>query len=158
MKLGQIWSIDLVIALAIFTTGMVLFYLYALNYGEEADTALASLTYDAEHLAAVLLTSGYPANWSNGDVVVVGISDNNQVNETKLAQLASLTTADYARTQALFGTSYNWYLNFSEPLILNGSLVATVGQATSAPRDMIRVQRITVYRNKPTVMNVHVWN
>lgn len=157
MKRAQIWSIDLVIAVMIFTIGIVFFFVYALNYGQDAQSELEGLQYDAVHLAETLKTTGYPINWSANDVIIPGIIDNGQVNESKLAELAALTDANYDRTRTLFATRYHWYLNFSQPMIIQNITRSTIGQTSTNPANVFRVQRITVYRNKPVVMNIYLW-
>ena len=157
MEKAQIWSIDLIIAVMIFTTGIVFFYVYTLNYGQEVENTLASLEYDAGHIADMLHTSGFPKNWSSEDVITLGISDSGQINESKLAELAALTDSDYSRTQTLFTTQYNWYINFSEPMLIGITTRNTIGSTSTNPANNLRVQRITVYRNKPVLMNVYIW-
>lgn len=157
MDNGQIWSIDLIIAAMIFTTGIVFFYVYALNYGQEAGAELENMQYDARHIADTLYTPGFPTNWSAGDAIALGISDQGQLNESKLAALNALATADYSRTRALFATTYFWYVNLSEPLLINNVTHSAIGLVPQNPKNMFRVQRITAYKNKPVVMNIYVW-
>lgn len=159
MKRAQIWSLDVLVASVIFVLGLVFFYLYTLNYTRESGDALSFIRYDAERIADDLLTAGYPQNWSAGDVVMLGISDNNKVNEIKLVQLRNLADTNYERTRGLFATRYQWYLNFSESDDdENNSSIAYIGKKNDSPSNLFRVQRLTIYRNKPAVLNIHLWN
>ncbi len=157
MSKGQIWSIDLIIAVTIFLTGIIFFYVYTLNYGNDADTTLVEMQYDAEHIADIVRSAGYPKNWSPGEVNIPGIIDEGHINESKLSKLALLTEQDYQRTKALFATSYNWFINFSEPMIIGNVTYASIGQTSTNPTELFRVQRITIYRNKPVIMNIYIW-
>ena len=117
MKHAQIWSLDLLVASAIFVLGLVFFYLYTLNYARESDDMLSFMRYDAERITDALLSAGYPLNWSEDNVILLGISSNQAVNETKLAQLNALAENNYERTRGLFifwclHPSIAWYHKF----------------------------------------------
>ena len=83
-KKSQAWGIDLMIAMVIFSVGLVSFYFYSLNSGEEANGITDQLFYDGNIIANDILSEGYPLNWGTEDVVKIGIISDNRINETKL--------------------------------------------------------------------------
>ena len=98
-KRSQAWGMDLVIALAIFSVGLVAFYIYSLNAPSEAKEVIDSLFYDGKIIANSILSEGYPINWNLSNVVTLGILSENKINETKLRRFYNLTQTNYPKTK-----------------------------------------------------------
>lgn len=134
-KQGQGWGLDVVAAVVIFISGVIILYVYALNYTSQTQDTLNELTYEA-HLAADLVLS-------NDDT---GILVDNVVNQSKL----DLFNASYLSRKGFFGMSHDFYFT------LDG--VGPFGKLNeSAVTDEIAVNRITIYQNKlaPFVLRVY---
>jgi len=158
LKKGQAWGFDLMIAISIFMIGIVGFYLFSLNSPSEGRDTLDSLFYDGNLIADSLLSEGYPENWDSNSVINIGIVNDNRINETKLQRLYDLTISDYSKTKNLFNTRFNYYFNFSRPIIMGGVYVEFIGQKDLNPDNIIKIQRFVIFENNPVTLNVYVWS
>ncbi len=144
-KLAQAWGFDLLIATMIFFATVFVFFIYSINYPLEGKEDLSSLEYEASIIAENLMSEGYPADWDESNVVTIGISTSGKINETKLSNFQEL---DYDHTRNLFNINNDYYVN------LSGNLI---GELPSDPESLIRVDRLTIYENKPVTLSVYVW-
>ena len=83
-KRSQGWGMDLIIAVTIFTFGLVAFYIYSLNSPGEAKEKIEILSYEGKILANTILSEGSPTDWDTEHVDKIGILSDNKINETKL--------------------------------------------------------------------------
>lgn len=157
MKKAQAWGFDLFMALIIFTSGIIAFYLYALNMPSEAENIIDTMNYQGNAISNSLLSEGYPLNWNENDVTNIGILSNDRINQTKLEKFSSLSSANYVRTKFLFNTRYEYYVSLSENFIINGNEVEGIGNKPTSPKNLIKITRITIYNNKPVTFNLEVW-
>ena len=153
-KRAQIWGFDLMIAMVIFISGILAFYIYSINYPSEGQDKIDSLSYEGEIIGENLLTSGYPSNWSDDNVAVIGIVDENRINATKLEQFYNLANDPngYNLSRAIFNTKYEYFINFSKEIGFNG-----IGLEFSNPVNLVRIPRITIYKNQTITMNIYIW-
>ena len=166
-KKSQVWGLDLVIALTIFLVGIVIFFIYALNFTNEAEENLDALFNDGNIIANILLSEGVPADWNSGNVVAPGLLYNNQVNETKLERFYNLVNSDYAETRKILNTKFDFYFYFTEKIDINGNEVDGIGKLgvnrdnlieIEQPNNIVKITRITLYKNKPTQLNLYMWD
>lgn len=162
-KRGQAWGFDLMIAVTIFAVGIIIFYVYSINYPEEGRETLDKLYYEGNLIADSILSEGFPESWNSDNVIRIGILSNNKVNETKLEGIYNLTTetpGGYFRTQGLFNTKYNYFFNFSEQIILDRDPplpIPGIGQQATNPTNLIKITRFTSYQNKPVILDIYIW-
>jgi len=156
-KKAQAWGFDLLIALIIFTLGIIAFYLYALNMPNEAESIMETMNYQGNAISNSILSEGYPLNWNQDDVTNIGILSNNKINQTKLERFFSLSSANYVRSKSLFNTRYEYYVSLSENFTINGSEVEGIGNKPTSPKNLIKIARLTIYNNKPIIFNLEVW-
>ncbi|MDP4039654.1 MAG: hypothetical protein Q8P57_03690 [Candidatus Pacearchaeota archaeon] len=157
-KKAQAWGFDLIIGSSIFIVGVILLYFYSINYVTETNEILSSLNYDGENIADNLLSSGYPENWDSENVINIGISNDNKINQTKLDRFAGIIEDDYPKTKSLLNTRYDYYLNFSNQMTISGEPLEGIGVYPENPENIIKVTRFTIYEDKPITMDVYVWN
>src|SRR3989344_7760844 len=86
-KTGQAWSLDLVIAITIFIIGLIGIYVYALNLSYNSEERLSLIRSEAELVSSVILSEGYPENWTIDNVEAPGIISEDKINQTKLEKL-----------------------------------------------------------------------
>ena len=108
-KRSQTWGLDVIIAVYLFSIGIVVFLIYSMNYSAEAVNALDKLHYDGDSIMRSLLSDGSPADWNESNVVTIGITTNNKINITKLERFYTLTQTNYNKTKLIFNTKYNYY-------------------------------------------------
>ena len=165
-KKAQAWGFDLMIASIIFVSGIVIFYIYTLNYPKETQEKLDKLNYIGENIAQSLLDTGYPDGWTTIEVSRIGLTNSNKINQTKLDRFYELANeplnpSGYAKAKSIFGTSYDFFVNLSVPMTISGSTPAEngigkdfTGQVTT---NLIKTTRLTIYENKPVTIYIYIW-
>jgi len=162
-KKAQGWGIDLIVALMIFSAATILFYTFSLNYFSDSEDNFNLLKNDGELIMNHLLSEGYPQNWNQTNVVKIGLLSNERINQTKLELFYNLTQTDYQKTKNLFLTKYDYFFS-----IENKNITISVGQirGIGKPRtiinkinatNLIKIKRISVYKEKPVTVYLYVW-
>jgi hypothetical protein len=141
-KKAQGWGLDLIAAIVIFMSGVIVLYVYSINYVSESQNNLESMVYEGNLAAELILTDDDR-----------GILANDQINQTKLEEF----NASYSTRKANFGIKDDFYFKI-EGLELFGNPVDYIGKAnTTEVTDMIQITRITVYKNKITKFELYIW-
>ncbi len=158
-KKGQAWGFDLMIALVIFISGIVLFYLFSLNSPSQGTETLDELRYEAQLIGSNLVTPGFPTDWTSATVVQIGITDNGKINQTKLDRLYNITTAPsgYSATRSLFNTHNEYFFNFSTQMFIEGNPVEGIGNQPSSASNIIRYSRLAIYNDQPVTISILSW-
>lgn len=161
-KKAQIWGLDLVVAVAIFSISLSIFYFYALNGKAEVFEKIELLSYDAKQISQSILSSGYPEDWNEQNVVEIGLTTDGKLNETKIGRFYNMTQNDYNETKRLLKTSNDYYFFLDENLSFGTTSVRGIGKPDFDLNnfdfdDMINVKRIVVYKNKPVEARFYVW-
>ena len=161
-KTGQIFGLDLMIAMIIFLIGIMAFFLYSINSPSETKESLSSLFYDGDLITDSLLSEGYPQDWNSDDVIKIGISDNKEINQTKLERFYDLAQTNYAKTKSLFNTKYNYYFFLSQTMTINSEQVEGIGKPgvnkeNIQASNLIKVTRVTSYNKKPVSAYLYIW-
>jgi hypothetical protein len=164
-KTAQGWGMDLIIAVSIFTMGLVAFYIYSLNSPGEAKENLETLSYEGRILANTILSEGSPANWDAENYFKIGILTNNKINETKLQYFHELTDsdADYNDTKQKFDMSYEYYFYLSDIMDIDGGIdgIGKPGVDRNSgyenAKNLVKVTRYTIYKNKPMTAYFYIW-
>lgn len=163
-KKAQAWGFDLMVAVVIFLSGIIIFYIYSLNAPGQGKETIENLFFDGNFITDSLLSAGSPNDWSESNVISIGITDNNRINESKLETLYDFANPSsnpngYQVTKSLFNTRFEYFFNFTEtPITINDATVQGVGSYFSqTPKNLIKIQRITIYQNKPVTLDLYIW-
>ncbi|MBI3622879.1 hypothetical protein HY212_02250 [Candidatus Pacearchaeota archaeon] len=140
-KSGQAWSLDVVIAIVIFTIGIVLLYVYAINYFSKSDELLNNLFYEGNIAAQLIL--------SDDDL---GILSGDAVNQTKLDQFNS----SYDQKKTMLGITKDFYFSI-DGMVVNDIPASYVGMKSQNPENVVQITRITIYNNKPVKFQLYIW-
>jgi len=157
---GQIWGFDLIIAMVIFLIGIVAVYIYAINFVSNSGNILESMFYDGHLLSSLILSEGSPKNWTSYDnVEIPGILSEEKINQTKLDFFYKLTDSEegYERIKKLLDTSYEFYFYFPGIKVMNES-IGGIGKAPTEQENLIKIERFTIYENKPVKLTLYIWN
>ena len=157
MKKGQAWGFDLMIGAGIFMIGLTVFFLYTLNYPKGNEETGKDLEYEAKRIASDLLSSGLPTNWNEINVQKIGLTSNNLINQTKLDLFYNLMQNNYNNTKILFGTKYDYFVNASNSLNINGNPISGIGIYPINVKNEVKLTRVTVYEGVPINLEVTVW-
>jgi hypothetical protein len=158
IKRGQAWGFDLMVASTIFIAGIIIFYLYTINYPTQGKEILEELFYEGNLATDNLLSKGIPENWDQTNIIIIGITDSGKINQTKLDRLYDLSQTDYQKTKGLLNTKYDYFFNFSKQMTANGTQINGIGtQIPQNPRNRLKVARFTIYNNEPVSLDLHIW-
>jgi len=160
-KVGQAWGFDLMIGLVVFLSGMILFYFFSLNSPNEGQQYIDELLYEGNLVGDNLLSEGYPQDWEVGNVVRIGLTTNDKINQTKLNNLYNLTAQQpggYQSSKALMNIKNEYFFNFSEQMSAHVGNIAGIGSVPpSNPRNLVKITRLTIYENEPVTINIFIW-
>ena len=156
----------MMIASMIFISGIIIFYVYSLNYPKESQEALDSLFSEGDFIAESILGEGLPADWTESNVVRIGITTNHKINNTKLERFYNLANSQinptgYARSKSILNTKYNFFMNLSEAIIIGNTEIPEGGIGKSfqgiETKSIIKITRATIYNNKIVSLNLYIW-
>ena len=116
-KTGQAWGFDLLTAISLFFIGIILFFMYSINYPKESQQEIEILQYESNYISEMLISSGYPSDWNTSNVGKIGVVDDGKINETKLQRFYNLANNNvnptgYLQAKSLFNTKYEFFVNF----------------------------------------------
>lgn len=163
-KRAQIWGIDLLAGMALFLVGIVILFTYSLNQPDEARENFDFLFYDGGIIANNLMSSGYPTSWNSDDVITLGISNDNRIDESKLEKIYDMVYVDnnYSLTKSLFHTQYDYYFFLDQNMTINSVEVDGIGKPGVTrdnvdSKNLIKITRFTIYKNKTTPLYIYIW-
>jgi hypothetical protein len=157
-KKAQAWGFDITVAIIIFSLGLIVFFIYSINYSNEGAETFENLISEGNFIADNLLSSGIPENWNPEDVRGVGIISSGKINNTKLESFYNLSLADYSKTKRLLNTEHDYFISFNENISLSNRSIAGIGkeEIITNSSNLIRINRFSVYNNKFTNIYVYV--
>ena len=150
MKKGQAWGFDLVVGTIIFSVGVLSFYIYTTNISG-GDGVLQNLQKNGELVADSLMSEGSPVDWSETNVLRIGLLSENRINQSKLNSFMVLANTDYNRTRSLFRINTEYFIFFDADQE-NG-----IGMEPSEATNLIKITRVVVYNQSVTTLNVYSW-
>jgi hypothetical protein len=111
MGRAQIFLFDLMVSICIFVTAVVMFIFISNNIRpDENDFGL--LVENSEAISSSLLSAGEPADWTDGNVILIGITDDSyRLNFTKVQRLYNLSQENASR---ILGSSSNFVIFFKD--------------------------------------------
>lgn len=163
---AQVFSIDLIIGIIIFGSAILIYYKSTTNISDQDEALLDDLLIDAKTISSSLMSQGYPYNWSKDDVVRIGISNDNRINETKLEEFSMIS---YKESRKLFGTIYDYYvffrgrnnniIRFNESLegIGKPDVNSTNIQNVENPKKLVKVTRLVIKDSDIAKMVIYLW-
>ena len=163
---SQVWSIDLIIGIIIFSTALILFYKYSINTIDIEKKDVGDLLLDAKLISSYLVSPGYPANWQDnpGDVTLIGLTNGNMdINAKKVKEFSELAASNYPRSRKLLSTTHNYYVFFEDKnnntIKIKGVEEDWIGKyyADENPTNLIKIVRFVYYNSTIIRMVVYVW-
>jgi len=118
-KKSQAWGMDVLVAITIFSLTIFVFFVFTTNQSGEAKQILKNLQLHGKTISNIILSEGHPADWTEDNVIKIGILTDNIINNTKLERFYNLTSTNYNQTKILFNTPYNYFFFFNENMTFN---------------------------------------
>ncbi len=164
-KKAQIWFIDFAVGLLIFIAALVFFFTADTNLLDREQNTLNDLNFESKLITESLMNTGYPRMWNKSNVVEIGISDNNRINETKLRYFGEI---EYNTSKSVLKTKYDYYLFFqdsSSTAWINSSHEGTGKPGTNStnvldvndPDYIVKMVRFVIYKSNPKKMVLYLW-
>lgn len=156
----------MIVAVLIFGAAILVYYKTVTNLSDQDEALLDDLLIDAKSISSSLMSRGYPYNWTKDNVVRIGISDDNRINETKLEQFSRIP---YKDSRKLFGTAHDYYvffrdrnnniIRFNESLegIGKPGVDSTNIQTVENPKKLVKVTRLVVKKSAIAKMVIYLW-
>ena len=166
-KTSQAWGLDAMVAFIIFIASIIFFFFYIINFNDDAGNNIDSLQEEGNSILRILLTEGYPYNWDVQNVISPGVISEERVNSTKVYYLYQISLINYTRLKTLLNTRKDFYIYFDFPLNASGNLIGGFGKTginetnifqNENPDNLVKVERATIYENKPGKFNLYVWD
>jgi len=112
------------------------------------------------------MSSGYQTNWNSDNVERIGITDDNRVSESKLAEFSKIP---YKESKKLFGTVYDFYVFFTDrnnniiPINSSSEGIGKPGvnstniQTVENPKKLVKITRLIVKESDIKKMVIYLW-
>ena len=156
-KISQAWGLDLMIAVMVFFSGIVVFYIYSINYSANQDDLISKMINAGNLISDSILSEGYPKNWSADNVAKIGILSSGKINETKLERFYYLASGDYNKTKRIFNLKYDYYFFSDENFTINSLQVEGIGKKPGDTENLVKVMRLAAYQEKPINIYVYIY-
>jgi hypothetical protein len=156
---GQIWTLDLIVALVLFIIGALFFYQYGSSVRENNSNEINELSLQTERISNNLMGSGEPSEWNNASVISIGLSDGN--SRLVLNKLRELNQIPYPDTKHLLSTNRDYQITFRNG---NNTLLSFNNQtfwgkniSLDSPKQMLKSKRLLFYNHSILSMEILVW-
>jgi hypothetical protein len=93
---GQTWSVDLAISLVMFTLAVLI--AYGVIQNTLHDSGYEDVRRQAQGASSILVSSGYPAHWTNDTVIRAGLAGDGVLSLRKARSLNSLSYSNVRKT------------------------------------------------------------
>lgn len=163
-KKAQIWSLDMIIAVVMFTLALFAVYEYLINAENKKIGDINELTRDSQIVSDLLLSTGNPESWTVDDVKEIGITSNNRIDIDKWERFSQI---EYYKTKRIFNTKYDYYVYFvnQENSVVSINGIQGVGNPGVTPANIdsietnriVRVDRLVIYESRIVKMVLLVW-
>jgi len=164
VKKGQMFSTELVLASAIFITGLIVFVsvwnsMLQTYFDEEADRELQTALLGISDMA--VLSSGQPSSWEASaleNASAFGLASSpNVISPSKASALQSLNASHYNTVKERMGAG-----RFGVFMSVNNSSstfyrFGTIGDSNDSTVKILRASRLALLNNSVVTVNVQVW-
>ena len=169
---AQVFFGDALVAITIFLLAVVAFFSLSPNASSSENRVQDALVGDAESISASLMTAGFPAGWTPGNMSLIGLTDGvYRVNYSKVSMFYNISPN---MTYGLFGTNANYLVFFkdrdenvlsfgrcafsnSNITLLNITPFICQNATLPDPDNLISIERLAFYQSQIVKLVVYVW-
>ena len=150
IKKGQVLSFDLLIAVTIFS--LILAILVSqINRNTEKINELREqnkMIEEAYKISDIFFREGYPKNWNETNVEILGLQTNNRIDWNKLEKLKNL---GYQKSLVLLGASYDYNIT-----IQSNAINWTFGKSIENYSTIVKINRIGILNSSIVLIQIMV--
>lgn len=148
---AQTFSLDFFLALTIFLVGfsfLMIFWNYVNSQAYELRKSeeLMDLAFS---LSEIFFREGVPAYWNSEDVKIIGLANENRINQTKLELLKNI---GYENVKKKLNLDFDFILK-----IKNENELYSFGLNPNKASAIVKINRIGILNSKPVLIEVIVW-
>jgi hypothetical protein len=162
---GLVWTTDFLIGLMLF----IIMVFIAVKIVQDMFPSQSHITVyrDAIYLSDNLLSEGYPWNWTDSDVILPGIAENNRINITKLS---NFTKIDYYHAKTLLHVMSDFIFFIRNDTSVINTSQCTYGYNITVDENctpiltgisydnLARIDRLIIYNSHVLTMTVYAWD
>ena len=154
---AQVWYTDFIVSVLIFMIAIVIYFEYVNNLSKEEESNLEEMVMQAKAVSNNLMSEGYPFNWTENDVDIIGIVDNKRINQQKIEQFYNM---NHSIAKIKFGEiqNYYFYLEGQDGQKIDVSGKEYAGREPINPTKLVKINRITIYNSNIVKAVVQVWH
>jgi hypothetical protein len=172
---SQVWLSDYIISLLLFTIAVLISVKIIIN-SFSTNVAFNEIKNDASKMSEMLLSEGYPVNWTNDTVIRPGLLTAKRLDSEKVIKLMNASYISYDPLRVKLQTKYDFLVVFEHPdgnMIEFGSLCA-IGKPVSMHMNgsdcvspdfsnlrydnMAQLSRFIIYNSEIIRMVVYAWD
>lgn len=149
---AQTFSFDFFIALTIFliSFSLIMIFWNFTNSQIQEKKILEELMDSAFSLSEIFFTEGVPKYWNLDNVKVIGLMNENRLNQTKLNFLNDIGYENLKKT-------LNFDFDFIFKIKNQSEPIYSFGLAPSESASVVKIQRISILNSSPVLIEVIVW-
>lgn len=104
---AQVWYTDFMVGILVFVIVITTYFYYVEHTQYSDDTLMSSLIAESKTISELLVSEGYPADWTPSNVTNVGLTDGGaRMNLTKLSNFNSWS---YEERRGYIHTTKDYY-------------------------------------------------
>lgn len=152
-KKAQAWYLDFMVGILILITTLFFYYQFQGNISDSLESEWQEMIIDSKFISSSLISEGFPANWTNSTVEIIGLTNGNyRINMTKMQEFAGM---DYSDAKEALKTRYNFYFYLAGE---NNTLLYEAGLNATDPKFLVQATRFVIYNSSVHRMVVYIWS
>jgi hypothetical protein len=157
-KDGQIWYVDFIFGLIIFTVALVIATRYVSNNYYMNSEKGDMVTETAKGISEDLMGDGIPPSWSPSSVVSIGLTDGDYIlNRSKAESFLVLARGDYSMAKGILRSPFDFLVVFrdrnNEPVNVGGT--CAIGSPDISPQFNLSTFRAAYYFHDSSAEYMH---
>ena len=174
---SQVWVSDYTISLLLFVIAALLCTKIIVN-SFSTNTSFEELKADASKISEMMLSEGYPHDWTNETIVRPGLLTAERLNESKVVEAMNMT---YSYLKPKLKTKYEFLVIFQKSnndmmefdgLCVIGNPAVDINYTGALPNidchypdftsisydNLVKITRLVIYESEINRMVVYAWN
>lgn len=169
-KKSQVWLSDYTLSMLLFALAALIAVKIIIN-SFSATTDFQDLKSESAKISEILLSEGFPADWTNDTVIRPGLLTGKRLDETKVIHAMNNTYINYTFLKFMLQAKHEFAVVFESPndgLINFSNSFCVIGNSSVSLdclnvsfnfnyHDMVQLNRLVVYNSSIVRMVVFIW-